>query len=134
MSEDVVKIENLVKYFDGRCVLDHLDGRLKSLAELIGESEFDVVESFSYPEIGGDITLAEARRAWPSKVILPNFPSSLCHKSDEEINAFLNKMLAEAGTDKPFMLQISEDIPHEQWQRVLPVLCQFMSDHGQTKR
>ncbi len=35
--------------------------------------------------------------------------------------------LAEADPEKPLMLQISEDIPHEQWQRVVPLLCRILA-------
>lgn len=111
----------------------HLDGRLKSLLDLIAECPFDAVESFSYPEMGNDITLYQAREAWPNKVILPNFPASLCQESEKKIIGSLRKMIEEAGKDKPYMLQISEDIPHEQWKRILPIVVQFMNSYGKTK-
>jgi len=108
----------------------HMDGRLKSLKDLIAACPFDVVESFSFAEVGGDLPLPEARSAWPGKVILPNFPSSLCNQSDEKIVSFLNKMLDEVGTGAPFMLQISEDVPLDQWQRVFTILCRFFQERG----
>jgi len=108
----------------------HMDGRLKSLKDLIAACPFDVVESFSFAEVGGDLPLPEARSAWPGKVILPNFPSSLCNQSDEKIVSFLNKMLDEVGTGAPFMLQISEDVPLDQWQRVFTILCRFFQELG----
>ena len=116
----------------GKPYLVHLDGRLKSLIELITDCSFNCIESFSYPEIGNDITLSEARKTWPDKVIIPNFPSSLCQKTDREIIAFMVEKIHEAGTKKPFMIQISEDIPHGQWRRILPLLCKFMNENART--
>jgi hypothetical protein len=108
----------------------HLDGRLRPLREHIAGAAFDIVESFSLPEAGGNMAMAEALAAWDGKVILPNFPSPLCHNSDEEIKAFLERLLEEAGTSVPWMLQVSEDIPPGQWQRLLPLLCRFFAERG----
>ena len=69
------------------------------------------------------MSFTEARAAWPDKIILPNIPSSLCNQTDEQIVSFLDKLLDEAGTKVPFMLQVSEDIPQSEWQRTLGVLC-----------
>ena len=114
----------------GKTYVVHMDGKLAALTDLISESTFDVVESFSLPIIGGDMTLTEARAAWPGKVILPNFPSSVCHRSDQQIEAFMESFLAEAGPDVPMMLQISENLPAGQWPRVLPILCKVINRRG----
>jgi hypothetical protein len=83
--------------------------------------------------IGGDLTLSQARAAWPGKVILPNFPAALCHRTDEEIERFLGQWLAETGTEVPWMLQFSEDIPPSQWQRVVPLVCRYLAEHGRLR-
>lgn len=110
----------------GKRYMVHMDGRLGPLKDLIAGAPVDLIESFSLPLVGGDLPLAEARAAWPGKVILPNFPATLCLQSDEAIEAFLDRLLAEAGTQGPWMLQFSEDIPAGQWQRVMPLVCRFM--------
>jgi len=110
----------------GKLYLVHMDGRLKPLKDLIGRCPFDAVESFTFPLMGGDICLSEAMAAWPDKVILPNFPSSLSHQPKEKIDSFLDGFLAEAGKKFPVMLQISEDIPLDKWQETLTALCEFM--------
>jgi len=101
----------------------HMDGRLKPIKDAIASSAFDAVESFSLPQVGNDMTLEEAWQAWPDKVILPNFPSPLCLEPDQKIEAFLEELWHRVGPDRPFMLQVSEDIPAAEWQRVLTVLC-----------
>jgi len=101
----------------------HMDGRLNPLKSLIADSNFDAVESFSLPMLGNDMTLAEAWQAWPDKVILPNFPSPICLENDRKIEVFLSDLFDQVGKDRPFMLQVSEDIPASEWQRVLPILC-----------
>ncbi|UCD28911.1 MAG: hypothetical protein JSV03_00045 [Planctomycetota bacterium] len=114
----------------GKSYFVHMDGRLGPLKDLIARCPFDAVESFSFPEVGGDLSLSEARSAWPDKIILPNFPSSLCNQSEEQIESFLDRLMDEVGTKVPFMLQVSEDIPESEWQRVLPLLCRFMESRA----
>ena len=116
----------------GKPYLVHMDGRLAPLKDLIARCPFDAVESMSFPDVGGDLSFSEARSAWPDKVILPNFPAPLCYKDDPEIEAYLDRLLAEVGTRTAFMLQVSEDIPATEWQRVLHILCRFMRDRGNT--
>lgn len=110
----------------GKIYAVHIDGRTNGIKKLIAEAPIDVIESFSLKEISGDLSIAEAKSIWPDKVICPNFPANLCHKSKEEIEQFLTRLIMEFGTETPFMLQISEDIPLDSYPFILPVLCSFM--------
>ena len=58
----------------GKPYAAHLDGRTGALRDLIAASGFDVIESLSLPEIGGDQTLAEARAAFPARSSSPTCP------------------------------------------------------------
>lgn len=106
----------------------HMDGRLNGIKELIAQSPIDVIESFSFAEMSGDVTISEAKSIWPDKVICPNFPATLCEKPKQEIERYLANVMTEFGKDKPFMLQISEDIPIKSYSYVLPILCGFMNN------
>lgn len=110
----------------GKPYLVHMDGRVKALKELIVQCPIDAIESFSFPEIGGDMTLTEARNAWPDKLVLPNFPASRAYDSREKIEEFLDGLVHEAAGGMPFALQFSEDIPHSEWARVLPIVCAYI--------
>lgn len=103
-----------------------MDGRLRAIRELIANAPINGIESFSLPEMGGDLSFAEARAAWPRKAILPNFPSSLATQDEGAIESFLDSLLKEAGARTPFMLQISEDLPPASWERLLPILCRHL--------
>jgi hypothetical protein len=105
----------------GKIYCVHLDGRLAALKELIARSRFDVIDSFSLIEVGGDMSISEAKLAWPDKVLCPNLPASICLKPPEEIKTYLKNISAGFG-DRPFMLQISEDIPPDSYENVLPAL------------
>lgn len=106
----------------GKPYIIHMDGKIFALKDFINQAGFDGIESMSFPQIGGDLTYTQARDLFPGKVILPNFPSNLCKSGEEEITVFIDKLLQEVESGVPFMLQISEDIPEEQWQRVFPII------------
>ena len=109
----------------------HMDGRIKALKELINQAGFSGIESLSFPDIGGDYTLTEARNDFHDMVIIPNFPSNLCIRKDEEIIDFITNLKAEAGDEIPFMLQVSEDLDDSQWMRVLPMLTRIFQSMPQ---
>ncbi len=109
-----------------KAYLVHLDGRLAPLAAAIADSTFDVVESFSFAEMGNDMPETEALRLWPDKVICPNFPASLSGRSRREIEDFCAAKVQAFGP-RPFMLQISEDLPAGHYAHVLDSLTGFFS-------
>jgi hypothetical protein len=114
----------------GKVYAVHMDGRLAAIKAQVAESPIDVVESFSLVEVGGNLTVREALAAWPGKVICPNFPASLAGASSDEITGYVQKLAADfAGY--PFMLQVSEDIPLQSYDTVLPAICQAIA--GYTK-
>jgi len=98
--------------------LVHMDGRLGPLAPHIAASGIHAVESFTLPDMGGDLGLAEARRLFPRAVPHPSVPSNWFALSDAELEARARALSAELrGT--PSMLQVSEDIPPNELGRVL---------------
>jgi len=108
----------------GKSYLVHIDGRTSGIKELIARSKFDVVESFSFSEMAGDVSVYEANDIWNDKVLCPNFPASLCNESVDYILNYLTQKRKEFG-DKPFMIQISEDIPIESYNYILPILLNY---------
>jgi hypothetical protein len=115
-----------------KILLVHMDGRLRAIKDMIARCPIDGIESFSLPEIGGDLTLAEAKAAWPNKIILPNFPSPLAAQDERAITTFLEELLKNAGSNTPFMLQVSEDIPPGTWQHLLPLICKELGGDAST--
>ncbi len=107
----------------GKPYVIHMDGRIKPLADLIASCCFDCVESFSLPEVGGDLPLQDAFARWPDKSVAANFPAPMGLREDAEIRAFSESVIAEVQANgRPFILQISEDVPEGSWRRILPIL------------
>ena len=111
----------------GKIVAAHFDGKAKSLLPLIQQIGFDVIESVSDPMIGGDLSYTDWCKALPDAVILPNFPSNLCLAKDDEIIHYVKK-LKELSSERPFMLQFSEDLADGTWKRIVPLAIEAMYD------
>jgi hypothetical protein len=97
-----------------RLFLVHMDGRLASIADLIAQSKFAIVEALT-PAPMGDVSVAQARRLWPDKALWLNFTSSAHVESDEAIAAHTRQLIEEAGTRRGFAIGITEDVPYEHW-------------------
>jgi len=115
----------------GKAYVVHMDGKLKCLKELIKKANIDVVESFTFPEGGGDLTLEEAKSSWKSKSIIANFPASLCFKEEKIIKEYLQNFFIQASPKKNFMIEISENLPYQFWRKTVSVIADFLQDSVQ---
>lgn len=115
---------------EGVICMVHLDGKLKALCELIREAPIDVVESFTLPEQGGDLSLEEAHHAWEDKVIAANIPANLVYWEKEEIEAFFRDLLERRCVKGRFILELSEDIPRESLPKVMTALYTVLREEG----
>jgi hypothetical protein len=102
----------------GKRYLVHMDGRLGPLAGQIAASGIHGVESFTLPDMGGDLALADARRLFPKATLHPSVPSNWFALSDGALEARARSLAAELR-GSPSMLQVSEDIPPAELGRVL---------------
>ena len=95
----------------GKPYLVHMDGRLRALAPLIRESGFDVLESFSLPDIGGDMSLGEAQAAWPQIVVAPNIPANWALRSEAEIVGLIGSLVDRARPGFPLICKSAKTSP-----------------------
>ena len=109
----------------GKLVVAHYDGKIRLLSQYINEIGFNAIESVSDPMISGDMTFIEAVKAFPGKAILPNFPSNLSHSSIKDIQDYIGN-LKEQARGIPLMLQISEDLADNSYERVIPAILEAM--------
>jgi hypothetical protein len=100
----------------------HLDARMAGLARAVGESGLDVIEAFT-PAPTCDMTVADARRAWPGKVLWANFPSSVHLEGEGRIRQQLGRILRDAAPGDRFLVGITEDVPWPHWPGSLRAIC-----------
>ena len=111
----------------GKPLLVHCDGKVRALMPMLRESGITAVESLSYPEMAGDVAAAEAGTLFPGAPVLPNFPANRAYQTREEIIGWVDeqKRLMK-GT--PWMLQISEDLPADESDKVILAVSEAMRE------
>jgi hypothetical protein len=100
----------------GKLLVVHLDADCGPLADLVAKSRIDVIDAFT-PAPDTDMSVAQARAAWPDKVLWVNFPSSQHLASDKVIRETTSRIIEENGGDDLLLIGITEDVPPDCWQR-----------------
>ena len=96
----------------GKIVTAHMDGRLKSLAHLIGKTGIDAIDAFTPPPTG-DLSIAEAKEIWKNKFALfINFPVSIYMLGEKETRRYMAELLSSIAPGYGFIIGMTEDVPH----------------------
>ncbi|MGI6207669.1 MAG: hypothetical protein ACOYEW_05575 [Anaerolineae bacterium] len=115
----------------GKLMGVHFDANTKLLAPGIARSRMDYVEAFTpYPDT--DMTVREAREAWPDKTLWINFPSSVHLQSQEDIADMTRQLLREAAPGNRFIIGITEDLPPGRWQANYETILRVCNTEGRT--
>lgn len=122
------KVGNLL-HEKGKIFVVHMDGKLQNIKELVARTPIDVMESFSLPEAGGNLSIEEAQRVWPDKAIIANFPAWLCFQEKGFVEDYLEELMRYVDR-KRFMLCVSEDLPRDRWQETLNIVTCVLSSKG----
>ncbi len=113
----------------GRLVSMHVDGDNAIWAEQLAASKLDVIEAFT-PAPDSDMTMAQARAAFPDKVIWANFPSSVHLADEDSVRTATREILAAVAPGERFILGITEDIPPGCWRRSLSAILDVLEREG----
>jgi len=114
---------------NGKKVVTHMDGPLRSIVREIGETPIDVIEAFTPPP-DGDLPLDEAKRSWPDKVIWINFPSSIHVAPPKRIREVTMRLLREAIPGDRVLFGVTENIPEDAWRRSLKIITEAINETG----
>lgn len=109
----------------------HFDANTRLLAPGIARSRMDYVEAFT-PSPDTDMTVREAREAWPHKTLWINFPSSIHLDSTEAIADMTRSLLREAAPGNRFIIGITEDLPPGRWQGNFEAILEVCNTFGRT--
>ena len=112
----------------GKIMVAHFDGRLASLVDGIGRSDIPVIEAFTPPPMG-NLSITEAKRAWPDKVIWCNYPGSIFLEQPDEIRRFTVELLREAMPGGRFILGITENIPQAVYRQAMYALADGIAEY-----
>jgi len=105
----------------GKIIGCHYDGRLANCRRLIAGAPIDLIESLTPPP-EGDLTLAEARAAWPDKLFWSNLNVGCYELPAAELRALVLRRVAEGAPDgRRLAFEVSEQYPAN-WKQSLPVV------------
>ncbi|MFI5355807.1 MAG: hypothetical protein ACHQ4G_00585 [Opitutales bacterium] len=107
----------------GKLIGCHFDANNRLIAPAIARTPLDYIEAFT-PAPDTDMTLAEARAAWPGKVLWINFPSSVHLNTDAEVEQTMVNLLEEADGVGGLLVGVTEDMPAGRW----PDSCRAIMD------
>jgi hypothetical protein len=94
----------------GKLAGAHLDSDNRLLAPLVATTSLDFIESFTPPP-ECDLPLSEARKVWPGKAIIANFPSSIHMQGAEAVRRAAEGYLKECSPGNGFAIGILENLP-----------------------
>jgi len=107
----------------------HLDANNAYWAKAVEASRLDVIEAFT-PAPDTDMSLAEARAAWPRKTLWINFPSSLHLASPARIKGAAREMIASVAPARGVIVGITENIPEDRWEASLTAIAEALHEIG----
>ncbi len=97
----------------GKFLGSHMDGNNAPWKDQLAESGLHYIEAFT-PAPDTDMSLEEAFKAWPDKVMWINFPSSI-HLADEKRVREVTRELLKAARNRRMIMGITEDVPPDRW-------------------
>jgi len=110
----------------GKVVGTHYDGQVGHCLNEIQRAPMDLIESFTPPP-EGDLTLAQARVAFPEKLLWSNINVSLYELPADELAAIITQRVADGAPDgRRLAFEVSEQWPHN-WATSMPVVLDTLN-------
>jgi hypothetical protein len=113
----------------GKLIGCHFDANCRLLAKAIAGTGLDYIEAFT-PAPDTDMTLAEARAAWPDKALWLNYPSSVHLRSDAAVEQATVDLVSELPTVDGLIIGITENIPPDRWQGSCRAIMDGLDRHA----
>ena len=116
----------------GKLLGCHYDANCRLLAGAIATSGLDYIEAFT-PAPDTDMTLGEARQAWPHQVLWLNFPSSLHLNPDAEVEQATVALLNQVERPDGIIMGVTEDMPEDRWRGSCQAIMDGLERHAREK-
>jgi len=112
----------------GKRLLVHYDGKVRVIADDIAALDIDGIDSFTEPP-EGDMTVAEARAAWPGKFLWVHPNLDAYRLLDDHFVEKIRRLAREAGPSR-FCLMISEEVPPD-WETKIPLALKALESEAE---
>lgn len=112
----------------GKLITAHYDGSIRPYLPLLAGVDIPIIEAFTPPPMG-DLTVAEAKAAWPDKVIWVNFPGSLYLEPAETIREYTLELLRSGAPGGRLVIGCTEDYPPQEFEKTYTAIGQAMAEY-----
>jgi hypothetical protein len=112
----------------GKFPIAHYDGSNRPLVNSLAHTELPVIEAFTPPP-GGDLGVAEAKAAWPDKVVSVNFPGAMFLEPAEAIYAYTMGLLREGAPGGRLVMGCTEEFPLDTFEKTFTAVGQALADY-----
>ena len=99
-----------------------MDANMALLKDLIASSQFDIMEAFTPPP-DCDLSVADARFAWPNMVLSLNFPASVHLAPSKRIREVTRQIIRESAPGQGFLISLTEDFPEYLLKKTLTAIA-----------
>jgi hypothetical protein len=92
----------------GKLLASHMDGRVGVLKDLIARTPLDIIEALHPPPMG-DLSIGEALKSWPDKVIWVGFPANVYSMGPEATRRHTLSLLREVIPGEQLCIEMSTE-------------------------
>ena len=112
----------------GKLSFAHYDGDNMPLRDCINSVKLDIIEAFTPPPMGR-MTVAQAQKAWPDKVLSINFPGNLFTEPAEVIEKYASQYIEEGGDEGKFVIGCTEEFDFTRFEHTFDAIGRAMANH-----
>ncbi|GAP08658.1 uroporphyrinogen decarboxylase [Anaerolinea thermolimosa] len=112
----------------GKIPIAHYDGSNRPLVKCLARTALPVIEAFTPPP-GGDLSVVEAKAAWPDKVVWVNFPAGMFLEEEEVIFNYTLGLLEESAPGGRLVMGCTEDFPFEHFEKTFTAIGRALATY-----
>ncbi|UCE98725.1 MAG: hypothetical protein JSV82_05910 [Planctomycetota bacterium] len=109
----------------GKLTFSHYDGTNLPLKDCIASVDIDIIEAFTPPPME-QMTVAQARAAWPDKVLSINFPGTLFSESSKVIEKYVCEYMEQGGNEGKFVVGCTEEFDFSRFEHTFSAIVKAM--------
>jgi hypothetical protein len=112
----------------GKIPIAHYDGSNRPLLKGLARTALPVIEAFTPPPMG-DLGVAEAKAAWPDKVIWVNFPGNMFLEPFETIKEYTLDLLQTSAPGGRLIIGCTEEFPLDEYEKTFTAIGQALAEY-----
>jgi hypothetical protein len=116
----------------GKLTFSHYDGTNLPLKDCIASVDINIIEAFTPPPME-QMTVAQARAAWPEKVLSVNFPGILFNEPAEVIEKYTYEYMEEGGDEGKFVIGCTEEFDFTRCEHTFSAIAGAMEEFQSKK-